>query len=257
MELRHVSSHEYHPGSHFDCGARRDVRSLAGMAGSAARPETVTVVRRLSGAQAHRRVAARRAAADLAREGGYDAVTMAAVADRIGTARATIYRDFSSKDHLLAEVVQDWAAELDRDLHRRPPKGATLAERVAAAFDRLIEAALRDGGLTAALLLAATSADPAATASLRGWASPVAVYLRTLVGRAVVPDLAEITTVLGHVFFSALIDLVLRGQDPAEARAVMHTTVRLLLSGPRAGRRCGTPSAVSSPRSRERRSPRR
>lgn len=227
------------------------------MGRSPARHETVTVVRRFSGAQARRRAAARRAAADLAAEGGYEAITMAAVADRIGIARATIYRYFASKDHLLAEVTQDWAAEIDQDLRRHPPTGATLAERVAAAFDRLIETAARNPGLTTSILLAATSADPAATAALRTWSSPVGLYLGTLVGRAKVSNLPEVATVLGYVLFSALIAVALRGQDPAEAKAVLRAAVRLLLSTPRADRRSGTPSGAASARPRARRTPRR
>lgn len=191
--------------------------------------ETVTVVRRFSRVQAGKRAAARRAAIELASAGGYPAVTMAAVADRIGVARATIYRYFSSKDHLLAEVMDEWTTEINEDFRRHPPKGATLADRVAAGFERLIKAAARTPGLTSALLLAATSADPAASDALRSWSSPVPVYLQTLIGTQRVRDLEAITVVLSYVLFSALIAMALRGQDPTEAAAVLRTTVRLLL----------------------------
>jgi AcrR family transcriptional regulator len=203
---------------------------LSAMISHPAAGETITVVRRFSRAQADKRAAARRAAAELAAQGGYPAVTMAAVADRIGIARATIYRYFSSKDHLLAEVTTDWAQQIDADFRRKPPAGTTLADRVAVAFERVIATAARNPGLTAALVLAATSADPAADGALRAWASPVDVYLKTLIGKEKVPQLKEIAMVLSYVLFSALIAMALRGQDPAEAANVLRTTARLLLA---------------------------
>ena len=52
--------------------------------------------------QAARRDRVLEAAMDLAGEGGYDAVQMRDVAARAQVALGTIYRYFSSKDHLLA-----------------------------------------------------------------------------------------------------------------------------------------------------------
>ena len=55
--------------------------------------------------QAARRERVIAAAVDLASEGGYDAVQMRDVATTAGVALGTIYRYFSSKDHLLAETM--------------------------------------------------------------------------------------------------------------------------------------------------------
>jgi AcrR family transcriptional regulator len=192
------------------------------------RDVTVTLTRRFSHEQSAKRADARRVAAHLATEGGYEAVTMGAVADRIGIARATIYRYFTSKDHLLAEIMDEWTARINDDLRRNPPPGKTLADRVGAAFARIIETSARNPGLTSALLLAATSSDPAAADAFPSWSAPVEIYLRTLVGNRTVEHLDEITTVLSYVFFSALIATALRGKDVAEAVQVLETTVRLL-----------------------------
>ena len=194
------------------------------------RHETVTVTRRFSHVQSAKRADARRVATQLATEGGYAAVTMSAVANRIGMTRATVYRYFASKDHLLAEIMEAWTARINEDLRRNPPPGKTLADRVGAAFARIIETAARNPGLTSSLLLAATSADPAAVDAFPSWSAPVEVYLRTLVGNHKVEDLEGIITVLSYVLFSALIATALRGKDPSEAAQVMRTTVRLLFS---------------------------
>jgi AcrR family transcriptional regulator len=198
---------------------------------ASAEREMVTLTRRFSHAQSAKRADARRVAIQLATEGGYEAVTMSAVADRIGIARATAYRYFASKDHLLAEIMDAWTARINDDLRRNPPPGKTLADRVGAAFARIIEMSARNPGLTSALLLAATSADPAAVDAFPSWSAPVEVYLKTLTGNHKVRHLDDITTVLSYVLFSALIATALRGKDPSEAAQVMRTTVRLLFGG--------------------------
>ena len=63
---------------------------------------TATDTSTLTAAQAARRERVVRAALELAAEGGYDAVQMRDVASRSEVALGTIYRYFSSKDHLLA-----------------------------------------------------------------------------------------------------------------------------------------------------------
>ncbi len=195
----------------------------------AALGETVTVTRRLTQAQAEKRAKARRVASELASEGGYEAVTMTAVADRIGVSRGTIYRYFASRNHLLAEIMAEWTLRINDDLRRNPPAGITLADRVGEAFERIIQRAARNRGLTSAILFAATSSDPAATEAFPSWSGPVEVYLRTLLGDEQVPNLEEIIPVLSHVLFSALIAVVHRGQETREASHVLRTTARLLL----------------------------
>jgi AcrR family transcriptional regulator len=192
--------------------------------------ETVTMTRRLSQAQAEKRAEARRVASELASESGYEAVTMTAVADRIGISRATIYRYFASKDHLLGEIMAEWTQLINENLRRNPPAGTTLADRVGKAFERIIQMAARNRGLTSAMLFAATSSDPAAREAFPSWSGPVEVYLKTLLGDEKVPNLEEIIPVLSHVLFSALIAMAHRGQEPREAANVLKTTARLLLS---------------------------
>ena len=84
----------------------------------------------LTKSQAARRGRVIEAALSLGADGGYDAVQMRDVAQSAGVALGTIYRYFSSKDHLLAETLVEWAADLGRRVSRRPPKGDTLADRV-------------------------------------------------------------------------------------------------------------------------------
>src|SRR3954453_937948 len=70
------------------------------------------------------------AALELGNEGGYDAVQMRDVAARARVAMGTIYRYFSSKDHLRSAAQQEWANELDRRLTQAPARGGSAADRV-------------------------------------------------------------------------------------------------------------------------------
>jgi AcrR family transcriptional regulator len=169
-------------------------------------PQTLSIERRLTADQAARRIRVREAARELAAEGGYGAVTMQAVADRSGVARATIYRYFTSKDHLLAEVIAEWGRQITADLRRSPPQGA-LPERVVGVFARVIEAAQREPRLTAAVLASATSADPEAIRAQGHFASLIRTYLETALGAEPVPRQGELEILMGHVFFSALVHM--------------------------------------------------
>ena len=51
---------------------------------------------------------------DLIADVGAEAVQMRDVAQRSGVALATVYRYFSSKDHLLAAALEDWQKRLTR-----------------------------------------------------------------------------------------------------------------------------------------------
>ena len=68
----------------------------------------------LTKSQAARRQRVVAAALELGSEGGYDAVQMRDVAARANVALGTIYRYFSSKDHLLAAALVEWVKDLER-----------------------------------------------------------------------------------------------------------------------------------------------
>ena len=82
-------------------------------------------------------------AAALADSGGYEAVTMKSVADQSGVALATIYRWFSSKDHLLAEALLSWVDLIGADLAFRELEGDTPADRVSSIMFRVGDVVLQ------------------------------------------------------------------------------------------------------------------
>ena len=69
------------------------------------------------------------AAFELGAERGYDAVQMRDVSATANVSLATIYRYFSSKDHLLAAAMTEWTTELQERVAQSPPRGDTAAGR--------------------------------------------------------------------------------------------------------------------------------
>ncbi len=114
----------------------------------------------LTKSQAARRSRVIRAAIELASAGGYEAVQMRDVAAQGQVALGTIYRYFSSKDHLLAAAQVEWVTDLERRVSQRPPRGDTTADRMVEILRRATRTMEREPALTAALVTAMSSPDP-------------------------------------------------------------------------------------------------
>lgn len=80
------------------------------------------------------------AALDLLEHGEYDTIQVRDVAEHAGVALATLYRYFSSKDHLYAAVLLEWS----KSFRPRPTPGdaatATEAEHLSAMLARAVRA---------------------------------------------------------------------------------------------------------------------
>jgi AcrR family transcriptional regulator len=84
------------------------------------------------------------ATAELVTVGGLDAATPAAIAERAGAGKMSLYRHFSGKDELVAEALAerdvDYRAWLTGD-----PADGTARERLLALFERAAKSADRGG----------------------------------------------------------------------------------------------------------------
>lgn len=192
-------------------------------------------VESLTEAQAARRQRVLDAAMALGAEGGYDAVQMRAVALRAEVALGTIYRYFSSKDHLLAATMVDWSADLERRLQQRPPKGDTVADQEVDVVRRATKAMEQTPMLAAALVTAVSAHDPAAAACEREITATIRRVLAVPMGD-LDPEVRDRTVrVLSHVWNSALLRWVNGSDQPAEdvasVGADLEDATRLLLDG--------------------------
>jgi AcrR family transcriptional regulator len=189
----------------------------------------VTAQRTNGGRPGARRKLAIAAARAIAAEGGYEAVTMREVATRSGVARATLYRYFSSKDHLLAEVILDLNTSMRDELAIHPPIGASVTERVTDSFARVFAAVLREPKLLSATLRAYFSQDPAVRQLGPQIRTMGAIYLEAGLGNADIPDRADVAKVLGSLSFAMLLSLSGGHRTYEEAVGDIRRAVRLLI----------------------------
>lgn len=163
----------------------------------------------LTASQLARRDRVIRTALDLGASGGYDAVQMRDVATSAGVALGTIYRYFSSKDHLLAAAMVEWVHDLERRVGQRPPKGNTTSERVQEVLHRATRAMEKEPKLSEAVVTALLSPDRGAAACQEDVSASMLRILATALGDDFDPAFqAQVTRTLGHVWFAALIGWV-------------------------------------------------
>ena len=167
---------------------------------------------------------------ELASEGGYDAVQMRDVAARAEVALGTLYRYFSSKDHLLVAALGQWTSELQERLQQKPPGGATPAERVIETLRRATRAMDRQPTLTKAFISALaslTSEDDAALALADEVYSTIAIMITDAMDGNAEAHRDQIR-VLSHVWFASLLTWVRGWNSSKEMFADLEITVRLL-----------------------------
>jgi AcrR family transcriptional regulator len=190
---------------------------------------TLTVHRALTSAQRDRRRRIVEAAMELAAQGGYEAVVVKDVAARARVSLGTLYRYFSSKDHLLAEALAVWGGRLGERLQASPPAGATAAARVAAVFHRMARGVELEPALGVALTRALLSPDPSALANRDELAAMMRGWIELALGDAPVRDREGVVFVLEHLCFACMITLAGGQRTPREIGDQLERAARLLL----------------------------
>jgi TetR/AcrR family transcriptional regulator, cholesterol catabolism regulator len=169
------------------------------------------------------------AAFELGAERGYDAVQMRDVSASANVSLATIYRYFSSKDHLLAAAMTEWTAKLQARVAQSPPRGNTAGEQLVDVLARACRAMARQPKLSAALVRALSSAD----AGVQDAAAQVQRQIESMAAGILVdldpPTRSDILAVLGHVWYSALVAWANGRSDFDTVMAELERAVRVLV----------------------------
>jgi AcrR family transcriptional regulator len=171
---------------------------------------------------------------DLVREVGPSAVQMRDVADRSGIALGTVYRYFSSKEHLLAAALCDWQERLTRRVllpraGEETEVSGDLTERVLAYERKEIRGFARNPKIAELMVQVHVSSDPYARDALARMGSMSdQVMDRLLAG--VAPERVEpIKNALGAVLMNGLTHWVTgRGTLP-ELTSQVESVTRLVL----------------------------
>ena len=165
----------------------------------------------------------------LARTQPIEAITMRDIAGEAEVSTATAYTYFASKEHVFAEAYLDGMHRLTERLRARPPRGATVADRVASVFRRALQGVEETGDVVQAMAQALASADPA-VAPLR----PVATelfdeWMEIAIGDARIADRDGALKALQLLMFASFL-AVAHGQITAEERGrLLDLSVRRLI----------------------------
>ena len=184
------------------------------------------VVRPLSRTQAATRQKLLVAARELAAAEGYDGVTVRKVADRAGVSAPTAYQYFTSKDHLLVDVLVELVGDTSGSLEQRPVEGATLADRAVATLRRAVAQVAQAPDLYVALTRAylAGGSDVAhARDAMRG---STVRWIDLALGSDADPAMHE---VLEALLFAHMVGLVTGQRDPATLADDLERAVRTVL----------------------------
>jgi TetR/AcrR family transcriptional regulator, cholesterol catabolism regulator len=160
--------------------------------------------------------------AELALEGGWEAVQMREVAQRADVALGTLYRYFPSKEYLLVSVMIAEIQGLTDRLAVRPPQGEDPVERVVDVLRRANKALQRQPQVTVAMIRALVSGNEEIAPAVRETRS----LMRRIISDALGVDPTEtdgadhqqVHTIdlLSDVWFAALVSWI-TGVEPAPA----------------------------------------
>jgi len=169
------------------------------------------------------------AALELGDEGGYDAVQMREVSAAAEVALGTIYRYFSSKDHLLAAAMAEWTGALEERLARSPARGEALSDRMVNLLRRAWRAMEKSPLLSAALVRALSSSDPGVAEAADEVTERFGLMVKSVLEGVDPAAQDDIVAVLGHVWHSALVSWVNGRITIEEVGAELERAARLLL----------------------------
>jgi AcrR family transcriptional regulator len=117
----------------------------------------------LNAAQQQRRQRLIDAGLALLQRQDFERIQVKDVAEEADVALGTLYSYFSSKEHLFAEVLVQWAATLRASIARHPLDGVTPEEKLTAALHRSVRAFQHQPQLARLVATLQLSSDPFAT----------------------------------------------------------------------------------------------
>ena len=163
---------------------------------------------------------------------GADAVQMRDVAQRSGVALATVYRYFSSKEHLLAAALEDWQKRLTRRITtaaRTPDQDPTTG--ILDYLRRAQRAFHRNPEMTALMVQMMTSADPLVRGTLDEMNRTNAEMFNRLLGSVAPEDIPNVSFGINAALASAVTGLLTDRLTLDESLSQVEWVARVLLGG--------------------------
>jgi AcrR family transcriptional regulator len=161
----------------------------------------------------------------------YEAIQMREVAERARVSTATMYRYFSSKEHLYAEVLLVWFLRF-RDRTRRPLAGATDADRLRSELLRTIRLFQQEPRIWRTEIALQSSTDPNAQRVHDEFAAVHASVLTGVLTDVGPDDAAEIVVIANTVLGMHLRKWATGRCTIADVRRTVSRCVDLIFDGP-------------------------
>jgi len=169
------------------------------------------------------------AVVDLVGDGLDEDMSMKDIADRADVALGTVYRYFSSKDHLIAAALLAWAGELGERAGRRPAPTGPPAERLMIVLRHALRAYQRQPAFARLLVLVANSADPNASECYAQMGPVVFSALGEAIADIEPERRQRILTVVGAVWYHCLVEWTNGRMTVIEVNETLESTAKLLL----------------------------
>jgi AcrR family transcriptional regulator len=194
-------------------------------------PLAQVVLRPLSRTQLATRRRLLDAARVLAAEGGYDEVTMRKVAEAAGLSAPTAYQYFSSKDHLLVDVMIDLVTTTTTAIQARPSRAGSPVERAVVTLRRAVRRVEDEPNLYVAITRAYISGTPEVVHARGAMETAMTSWIDSALGALGVRDRESIVAVLESVIFAAMVGLVTGRRAPRDVGDELERAARTLLEG--------------------------
>jgi AcrR family transcriptional regulator len=180
----------------------------------------------MSATQMARRQRVLDAVVDLVLEGADEDVQMKEIADRSGVALGTIYRYFSSKDHVLAAALVEWTRGLEAKLAVRNASGSP-ADQLVAIFRSALRSYQRHPSFASVLIFVANSTDPNASACYRDMGP---VVFSTFDPPDIDVDTREqVVVLIGALWYHELVEWTKQRRTLGEVQTSLERAARFLL----------------------------
>ena len=190
---------------------------------------TVTIHRTLDARQLDVRSRILHAARQLINQQGHEAVGMEAIAATAGVSRATMYRYFASKEHVVCDAALAWGHELAA----RIPQAIAAAGQPDNAIDIAIEQVVREATSDLPMVRATMSSVLALGPVADEFRVGVRAMFQALTAGAEVPAALDTSmTLLGRVFFADLALLCVGDITVDQCIDELRTAAQRILIGP-------------------------
>ena len=213
-----------------------DEPEVASSTPQSSRSESVVQLADMTSRQLIRRAKVIEAVIDLIAEVGAEAMQMRDVAQRSGVALGTVYRYFSSKDHLLAAALEDWQKRLTRRILASRDRTGRDQDPLPGVLDYLQRAQRafhRNPAMTTLMFQTATSADPEAKATIDQMNRTNTEMFNRLLEGVAPEDIPNITFCLNAALNTALSGVLTGMMTLEESLSRVDWVARVLLDDAR------------------------